>query len=110
MVIWSKPAKKDLRQIFEYIARDSRFYAKKAVNNIVEKSMTLDSSPRRGRIVPEINDPDIREIFIYSYRLMYHITRIIFIFLVLFTVKETLHPMISCEINYLIATRTSRNQ
>jgi toxin ParE1/3/4 len=74
MVIWSKPAKKDLRQIFEYIARDSRYYAKKAVNNIVEKSMSLDSSPRRGRIVPEINDPDIREIFIYSYRLMYQIT------------------------------------
>jgi plasmid stabilization system protein ParE len=57
MVIWSKPAKKDLKQIFEYIARDSRFYAKKAVNNIVEKSMSLDSSPRRGRIVPEIIFP-----------------------------------------------------
>jgi len=74
MVIWSKPAKKDLKQIFEYIARDSRFYAKNVVNNIVEKSMSLDLSPRRGRVVPEINDPDIREIFIYFYRLMYQIT------------------------------------
>jgi addiction module RelE/StbE family toxin len=74
MVIWSKPAKQDLKQIFEYIARDSRFYAKKVVNNIVEKSISLDLSPRRGRVVPEINDPDIREIFIYSYRLMYQIT------------------------------------
>ncbi len=42
MVTWSKPAKKDLKQIFEYIAGDSRFYAKKVVNNIVEKSMSLD--------------------------------------------------------------------
>ena len=74
MVIWSKPAKKDLKQIFEYIAMDSRFYAKKVVNNIVEKSMSLDLSPRRGRVVPEMNDPEIREIFIYSYRLMYQIT------------------------------------
>jgi addiction module RelE/StbE family toxin len=74
MVTWSKPAKKDLKQIFEYIAMDSRFYAKKVVNNIVEKSMSLDLSPRRGRVVPEINDPDIREIFIYSYRMMYQIT------------------------------------
>jgi addiction module RelE/StbE family toxin len=74
MVIWSKPAKKDLKQIFEYIASDSRFYAKKVVNNIVEKSMSLDLSPRRGRVVPEMNDPEIREIFIYSYRLMYQIT------------------------------------
>ena len=61
MVTWSKPAKKDLKQIFEYIARDSRFYAKKVVNNIVEKSISLDLSPRRGRVVPEINDPDIRK-------------------------------------------------
>ena len=74
MVTWSKPAKKDLKQIFQYIAMDSRFYAKKVVNNIVEKSMSLDLSPRRGRVVPEINDPDIREIFIYSYRMMYQIT------------------------------------
>ena len=74
MVNWSKPAEEDLKEIFRYIARDSRFYAKKVVKNIVEKSLSLDSSPRRGRIVPEINDPDIREIFIYSYRLMYQIT------------------------------------
>jgi toxin ParE1/3/4 len=74
MVTWSKPAEKDLKQIFEYIARDSIFYAKKVVKNIVEKSMSLESSPRRGRMVPEINDPDIREIFIYSYRLMYQIS------------------------------------
>jgi toxin ParE1/3/4 len=74
MVTWSKPAEKDLKQIFAYIARDSIFYAKKVVKNIVEKSMSLESSPRRGRMVPEINDPDIREIFIYSYRLMYQIS------------------------------------
>ena len=74
MVTWSKPAELDLKQIFQYIAMDSRSYAKKVVENIVEKSMSLDSSPRRGRVVPEINDPNIREIFIYSYRLMYQIT------------------------------------
>jgi len=75
MVAWSKPAERDLKQIFQYIARDSIFYAEKVVKNIVEKSMSLESSPRRGRMVPEINDPDIREIFIYSYRLMYQIRR-----------------------------------
>ena len=73
MVAWSKSAERDLKQIFQYIARDSIYYARKVVKNIVEKSMSLESSPRRGRMVPEINDPDIREIFIYSYRLMYQI-------------------------------------
>ena len=74
MVIWSIPARNDLKQIFEYIAQDSAIYARKVVKNIVEKSMSLKTSPKRGRIVPEINETDIREIFIYSYRLMYQIT------------------------------------
>lgn len=74
MVIWSTPARNDLKQIFEYIAQDSTFYARKVVKNIVEKSMTIKDFPKRGRVVPEINEPNIREIFIYSYRLMYQIT------------------------------------
>jgi toxin ParE1/3/4 len=74
MVIWSLPARDDLKQIFDYIALDSTIYAHKVVKNIVEKSMAIEDFPQRGRVVPEINDPNIREIFIYSYRLMYEIT------------------------------------
>ncbi len=74
MVIWSIPARNDLEQIFDYIAKDSTFYAKKVVKNIAEKSMTIEDFPQKGRVVPEINEPDIREVFIYSYRLMYQIT------------------------------------
>ena len=74
MVIWSIPARNDLEQIFDYIAQDSTFYAKKVVKDIVEKSMTIEDFPKKGRVVPEINEPDIREVFIYSYRLMYQIT------------------------------------
>lgn len=71
MVEWSEPAKKDLRQIHDYIAEDSRFYAKKVINEIVEKSESLNDFPQIGRVVPEIEDPNIRELFIYSYRLIY---------------------------------------
>ncbi len=74
MVIWTEPARQDLKSIFAFIAQDSPIYAKKAVKHIVEKSMELKIFPRRGRIVPEYNDPNIREIFIYSYRLMYEVT------------------------------------
>ena len=34
----------------------------------------LRNSPRRGRIVPESGAPDIREIFLKSFRLIYQIT------------------------------------
>ncbi|HWR59023.1 MAG TPA: type II toxin-antitoxin system RelE/ParE family toxin [Thermodesulfovibrionales bacterium] len=73
MVEWSRPAKLDLRQIHDYIARDSKFYAQKVSTEIVEKSEKLNSFPEVGRIVPEVGDPNIRELLIYSYRLIYEV-------------------------------------
>lgn len=73
MVKWSKPAKLDLKQIYDYIAIDSKFYAQKVSQEIVEKSEKLNSLPEVGRIVPEIGDPNIRELIIYSYRLIYEV-------------------------------------
>lgn len=43
MVRWSLPAKADLREIYDYIARDSMFYAIKVSNEIVDLSETLDT-------------------------------------------------------------------
>jgi toxin ParE1/3/4 len=73
VVKWSKPAKLDLKQIHDYIARDSKFYAQKVSIEIVEKSERLNSFPEVGRIVPELGDPNIRELLIYSYRLVYEV-------------------------------------
>ncbi len=73
MVKWTGPSRKDLRKIYDYIALDSRYYAKKVANDIVDKAETLEAFPDTGRIVPEINHPNIREVFIYSYRLIYEV-------------------------------------
>jgi len=73
VVNWSKPAKFDLKQIHDYIVRDSKFYAKKISLEIVEKSEKLNLFPDVGRIVPEMGDPRIRELLIYSYRLIYEV-------------------------------------
>ena len=73
MVRWSKPAKLDLKQIRDYIARDSKFYAQKVSTEIVEKSEKLNAFPSVGRIVPEIENPNVRELLIYSYRLVYEV-------------------------------------
>jgi plasmid stabilization system protein ParE len=35
MVVWSQPAKADLRNIHDFIARDSKFYAKKTTQEII---------------------------------------------------------------------------
>lgn len=71
MVKWTLPAKKDLRKIHDYIAEDSRFYARRVVEDIVEKTEDLDEHPEIGRVVPELNDQSIRELIVYSYRLVY---------------------------------------
>ncbi len=73
MVIWTIPAKLDLKEIHDYIARDSKYYAQKVSQDVVDKSEKLKYFPQIGRIVPEINDPNIRELFIYSYRLIYEV-------------------------------------
>jgi len=74
MVIWSDPAKEDLKKIYDYIAGDSKYYAIKVSQEFIEKSEQLSELPKVGRIVPEIEDPNIRELIIYSYRLIYEIS------------------------------------
>lgn len=42
MVKWTTPAKDDLKDIHEYIARDSKYYAQKVSQDIVDKSEQLE--------------------------------------------------------------------
>ena len=74
MVIWSFPAKQDLKKIYDYIARDSKYYAEKVSQDILERSEKLNEFPEIGRIVPEIGEVNIREVIVYSYRLIYEIS------------------------------------
>lgn len=71
MVKWSHPAKQDIKQIHDYIARDSKYYAKKVIQEIVDKSKQLNDFPKMGRVVPEVGDENVRELPVYSYRLIY---------------------------------------
>jgi len=72
-VKWSSEATEDLESIAEYIARDSEYYARAVITEILSVSRSLPEFPGLGRIVPEIGDEHIRERFIYSYRLVYRI-------------------------------------
>jgi addiction module RelE/StbE family toxin len=74
MVKWSEPAKRDLKQIYDFIARDSERYARKVAMDFVTRSETLQQFPEMGRMIPELDDPSIRELLIYSYRLIYQIS------------------------------------
>jgi len=74
MVKWSVPARNDLNQIHDYIAKDSKYYARKVIQEVIAKTETLTELPEIGRIVPEISDQNIGELIVYSYRLIYEMS------------------------------------
>jgi len=73
MVKWTKHAKSQLRHIHDYIAQDSPLYAKRVSEALVKKTIGLDELPRKGRMVPELNEDAVRELGLYSYRILYEI-------------------------------------
>ena len=72
-IVWAKSALNDLKNIFDYIARDSKFYAIRLVERIIVAVDQLENFPYSGRIVPERNDETIREIILGNYRIFYKV-------------------------------------
>ena len=72
-VEWTDIAIEDLNDIGEYIGKDSLKYAKIVVDKIFTSTDILKRHPRIGRMVPEFNNPNIRELIRGSYRIIYRI-------------------------------------
>jgi toxin ParE1/3/4 len=70
---WTFQARDDLKNIAEYISLDSVKYAKLQVARIKLRTHVLKNQIRSGKITPEINDPDIRELIEGNYRIIYKI-------------------------------------
>lgn len=73
MVKWTAHAKAQLRHIHDYIAEDSQLYARRVSEELVQKTIGLDELPRKGHKVPELNEDAVRELGLYSYRIIYEI-------------------------------------
>lgn len=73
VIVWSTPAKHDLRNIHHSIAEGSHQYANRIVGEFHDKVSLLLELPRMGRVVPQIGVETIREVSLYSYRIMYEI-------------------------------------
>jgi plasmid stabilization system protein ParE len=72
-VDWSIAARDDLRSIALYIAADSPVAARRFVARLRRAAQSLSRFPERGRPLPEAHDPELREIFVGSYRIMYRV-------------------------------------
>lgn len=72
-VVWSARALADVESIAAYISSDSPAYAKIVVKKIVRLTRQLARFPQSGREVPEFQGPSLRELFAYSYRIIYKV-------------------------------------
>ena len=73
-VIWTATAWGDLEAVAEYIAKDSTYYAVTIIRQARDAARSLAHLSERGRVVPEFNDLNIRELFLGNYRLIYQLS------------------------------------
>jgi len=72
-LLWSPQSLRDLDAIREYIAKDSKDYADLTVARIFSAVERLIEFPHSGRIVPERDEPEIREIVVGRFRVVYRV-------------------------------------
>ncbi len=74
-IIWSPLAVDRASEIAEYIASDKPAAAEKWISTLFSKVEKLASSPKIGRVVPEIGDQRFREMIYGNYRIIYRIEK-----------------------------------
>lgn len=72
-VEWTEAALEQLWAIHEYLSQGSPEYAQRVVDRLTRRTQQIRSSPLSGRVVPEFNAPQIREVIEGPYRIIYYI-------------------------------------
>ena len=83
-LIWSPQALADVEEIRAYIARDSRSYADLTAQRVLAAVERLRAFPDSGRMVPERQSPEVREVIAGRFRIVYrrkaHVVEIVTVF------------------------------
>ncbi len=72
-VIWTIKAVEHIEEIGSFIEKDSPFQARRVVQLIIRETRKLEEHIRIGKIVPELQRDEYRELRVFSYRIMYKI-------------------------------------
>lgn len=72
-ILWSPLAVERASTISDYIAQDNPTAAAKWIETIFKKVEQLKVSPQSGRVVPEVNSKEIRELIYGNYRIIYRV-------------------------------------
>lgn len=72
-VFWTDRARQDLKAIGRFIASDNPKAARAWVERLRVRARDAATQPRAGRVVPEFEDSNVREVFLRSYRIVYRV-------------------------------------
>ncbi|MBF9251836.1 type II toxin-antitoxin system RelE/ParE family toxin [Pontibacter sp. 172403-2] len=70
-ITWTRHAIENIYEIREYFNRQSKQFADRVTDKFFDKAQILEKYPQVGRVVPEIERPEIRELIFRNYRIMY---------------------------------------
>jgi len=70
---WTLRARWDLDEIGTYISRDSPAAARRWIERLRDRARKAAQTPRAGRVVPELERENVREVFLRSYRIVYRV-------------------------------------
>ena len=74
-IVWTELAIDDLKNIHNYISKESLVYANNLVEKLISRIDQIEQFPESGRIVPEFRKRMLRELIEGSYRIIYKIHR-----------------------------------
>ena len=70
-VFWTESALTQLQAIHDYIAQTSPDYALRMIDRLTRRSIQIAEFPFSGRMVPEYEVNEVREVFEWPYRVIY---------------------------------------
>ena len=70
---WTEQAVEDLRSIRAFIERDSPRYGRLVAERLFEATSRIAEFPEAGKMVPELQRPDLRELIVGQYRIVYRV-------------------------------------
>ncbi len=75
-VVWTEGARRELDAAIAFIADESLEGAGRLLEDILDSAHSLRSASERGRVVPERDDPMVRELLVGPYRLLYQVAEL----------------------------------
>ncbi len=72
-VVWAPRAQAALDEAVAFVAQDSPSGALRILEQALAAGASLATLSERGRVVPERNNPGLREVFVFRYRLLYEV-------------------------------------